>query len=494
MPNLALNDTFGKIKIMDKIIGRKSELGQLSKILESQEAELLAIYGRRRIGKTYLIRNAYQKQLIFEFSGVHNATLHQQFEVFSIALSKATGFPISSPTSWNQAFQMLIDYSKPLMKKQKKVIFIDEFPWLHTPRSGFLQAFENFWNMWASKEKNLIVVICGSAAAWMIQHIIHNRGGLHNRVTRKIRLMPFNLEETQAFLKNRKILLDRYQIIQLYMVMGGVPQYLKAVETGESAHQAIDRICFTKDGYLQNEFKNLFNSLFDNATTHMDIIRALAKQGKGLSRNEIIFNCKLKSGGGTSKILDELEESGFITNYTPFGKTKKDSLFKLVDEYSLFYIKFIENGKLKGSGSWSNYSTGSAWSSWSGFAFENVCLKHVQQIKKELGISGIHTENYMWRSTPTELDPGAQIDLLIDRQDKSINLCEMKFSIHEFEITKSYAKDLQTKMNVFIANSKTKKTVFLTLVTTYGLKNKNKFPGLIQNEIKMDALFDISDR
>ena len=267
---------------MEKIIGREIEQKQLKNIIESNDAELLAIYGRRRIGKTYLIRNAYEKQLIFELSGVHNATLSQQLEVFGNAMSRATGFPIASPRNWSQAFTLLIDYIKPLIKKEKKVIFIDEFPSLHIPRSGFIQAFENFWNTWASKEKNLVVVICGSAAAWMIKNIIYNKGGLHNRVTRKIRLMPFTLGESEEFLKERKIILDRYQLIQLYMVMGGVPQYLKMIERGESSMLAIDRICFTKDGFLNDEFKNLFSSLFDDAAIHMNIIKALAKKGKVL--------------------------------------------------------------------------------------------------------------------------------------------------------------------------------------------------------------------
>lgn len=474
---------------MEKIIGRKVEQTQLKNIIESHEAELLAVYGRRRIGKTYLVRNAYEKQLVFEFSGVHNATLYQQLDAFGIAMSKATGFPITTPTSWTHAFTLLTEYLKPLIKKEKKVIFIDEFPWLHTPRSGFMQAFENFWNMWASKEKNLVVVICGSAAAWMIKNIINNRGGLHNRVTRKMRLIPFTLGEAEAFLKDRKISLDRYQMTQLYMVMGGVPQYLKMIDKGESAMLAIDRICFTKDGFLNDEFKNLFNSLFDDAASHMVVIKALAKKGKGLTRNEIIDTCKLKSGGGTTQLLEELSESGFIEVYTPFGKTAKDSIYKLVDEYSLFYTKFIENGKLKGAGSWAKYSTTASWISWSGYAFENICMKHIKQLKSALGIESVHTEHYMWRYTPKLGENGVQIDLLIDRQDMCINLCEMKFSINEFEITKSYAKELQAKIDVFREKSKTKKTIFLTMVTSNGVKNSNNYLGLIQSEIKIDSLF-----
>lgn len=474
---------------MEQIIGRKVEQNLLKTIIQSGDAELLAIYGRRRIGKTYLIRNAYSNQLIFEFSGVHNATLNQQLKIFSNTFSKAVGYPIKTPENWIQAFSLLVEYIKPLIKKDKKVIFIDEFPWLHTPKSGFMQAFENFWNSWASKEKNLVVVICGSAAAWMIKNVINNKGGLHNRVTRKIRLMPFTLGESEAFLRERKIKLDRYQLIQLYMVMGGVPQYLKMVEKGESAMMAIDRICFTKDGFLHDEFKNLFNSLFDNAEMHMNIIKALAKKGNGLTRNEIIETCKLKSGGGISQVLEELSESGFIALYTPFGKISKDSVYKLVDEYTLFYIKFINENKLKGFTSWTKYAQTQSWKSWSGIAFENICLKHTSQLKTSLGIAGVLSENYLWRVRSENDEPGAQIDLLIDRQDMCINLCEIKFSNTEFEITKSYAKELQSKINIFRNKTKTSKTLFLTMVTTFGIKNAESHMGLIENEIQMDALF-----
>ncbi len=475
---------------MAKIIGRAIEQKQLAQILDSEDAELLAIYGRRRIGKTFLIRNFFEKQLVFEISGIHNAALGKQLEIFGYAMAKATGLPISAPKNWIQAFNQLIAYLEPLVKSQKKVVFIDEFPWLHTPRSGFKEAFENFWNMWASNQKNLIVVVCGSAATWMIKNIVKNRGGLHNRITRRIRLMPFTLSETESFLKSRKIKLDRYQMIQLYMVMGGVPQYLKMIEPDESAAMAIDRICFTKDCFLNDEFKNLFKSLFDAATNHMAIIKLLAKKGKGLSRNEIIKACKLPSGGGTTQLLDELRESGFIEIYTPFGKNSKDSIYKLIDEYSIFYTKFIANEKLKGPGSWATYSSTPSYISWSGIAYETICMKHIQQIKQALGIMGVHTEHSLWRYTPKDKnDFGVQIDLLIDRQDECINICEMKFSRSEFEISKSYAKDLQKKLDVFQEKSKTRKTVFLTLVTTRGVKNLVNYKGLIQNEVKMDDLF-----
>ncbi|MEO6638480.1 MAG: ATP-binding protein [Ginsengibacter sp.] len=475
---------------MDNIIGRIDEMVLLSNIESSGEAELVAVYGRRRVGKTFLIRNYFEKQLAFEFSGVHNSTLSQQLENFIGSLSVASGsLPLAQPASWIQAFDLLTQYLKPIVKAQRSVIFFDEFPWVNTPRSGFLPAFENFWNTWASRQKNLIVVICGSAAAWMIQKIINNRGGLHNRVTKRIRLLPFTVGEAEAYLKSRKINLDKYQILQLYMVMGGIPQYLKEVSKGESATQAIDRICFTKDGLLYNEFNNLYQSLFNDASHHVDVIKALAKKGKGLTRGEIIKACKLTSGGGTTQLLEELAESGFITPYIPFDRNVKDSIYKLSDEYSLFYIKFLENSKAAGRDTWIKFSREASWKSWSGTAFESICMKHELQLKKALGIKSVYTETSVWHYKPQKDKRGAQIDLLIDRQDLCINVCEIKFSITGFEITKSYANELQNKIRVFQDSMQTRKTLFLTMITTYGVKNGDSYPGLIQNEITMDALF-----
>lgn len=476
---------------MEKITGRAKEIKLLKKIERSQEPELLAIYGRRRVGKTYLIRNGFSKPLDFEFSGSHHATLKQHLESFGRALGKAMGgIPLATPTSWLQAFAMLEDYLSPLVKKNRTIIFFDEFPWINTPRSGFLPAFENFWNTWASRQNRLVVVICGSAAAWMIKHVVRNRGGLHNRVSRRIRLLPFNLSETESFLKQRKVNLDRYQLIQLYMALGGIPQYLKEIEPGESTAQAIDRLYFDKDGLLKEEFNSLYRSLFNDADNHMNIIRALAKTAKGLTRKEIITACKLSSGGYATQILDELTESGFISLFVPFGNRSNDSIYKLSDEYSLFYLQFIaKNRAPQAAGAWIKMADKPAWKTWSGYAFESICLKHIDQLKQALGISGMHTTTAAWRHRGAKDDTGAQIDLLIDRQDHCINVCEIKFSVQPFVITKPYAEALKQKLAIFKTNTKTRKTLFLTLISTFGISNAKQYPGLVQQALTMDDLF-----
>jgi uncharacterized protein len=474
------------------LIGRVSEISVLQEALASPEAELIAVYGRRRVGKTYLIRTVYENDIVFEISGLNNLPMSDQLENFSSNLTTAFNLPveIAIPKNWLQAFRQLRQLLEPQLSSKKQVVFLDELPWFDTPKSGFLSAFDNFWNSWASKQRSLVVVICGSAASWMIQNIVRNKGGLHNRITRRIRLMPFNLHETELFLQNKYIHLDRYQIIQLFMITGGIPHYLKDIRRGESVVQAVDRLCFTNDGLLIDEFKSLYSALFENADKHISIVRTLAQNHAGLTRGEIIEICALSSGGGLTKLLDELLESGFISEFIPFNKTSKDAIYKLTDEYSLFYLKFIENSKAIGEGAWLDKSTSASWKSWSGLAFENICLKHTPQIKKALDIYGIYSEQSAWRYIAKGDAQGTQIDLLIDRRDNCINLCEIKFSITEFTIDKKYAEELAAKRRIFIAQTGTKKTVFITMLTTFGVNTNAHYLNNVQNQLTMGALFE----
>ena len=477
---------------MKKIIGRESEIEILRQALNSREAELIAMYGRRRVGKTYLIQAVYQKEMVFQLTGVNGAPLEEQLLNFSNTIFETFNLPteIATPPNWLKAFRVLINLLKPLIEDTPKVVFFDEFPWLDTPKSGFLRAFDHFWNSWATKQRNLVVVICGSAASWMIQNIVRDKGGLHNRLTRRIRLMPFNLYETEQFIRNKYVNIDRYQIVQLFMATGGIPQYLRDIKPGESATQIIDRLCFTKDGGLIDEFDNLYRALFDNADKHVCIVKALANKPMGLTRTEILEACDLSSGGGVTKLLEELLESGFITEYIPFDRTTKDAIFKLTDEYSLFYLKFIENNNSFGTGTWLLKAASPSWTSWSGLAFENIWLKHIPQIKKGLGIAAVYTHESAWRYVAKKGETGVQIDLLVDRQDNCINLCEIKFSNKAFVLTKEYADNLTQKRWVFEEKTGTKKTIFVTLLTTFGATMNEHYVNNVQTQLKMDVLFE----
>jgi len=479
------------------IIGRKEEREMLLRALRTPRSELIALFGRRRIGKTFLVRNLYRYHIRLEWSGMYKGTLKDQLRNFYMALSAKRNKP-PVPSDWMEAFAQLSEYldspatssakgTRRKSKAAKKVVFIDEFPWLDSRRSRFLPAFSNWWNSYASKRDDLVVVICGSAAAYMIRKVINDKGGLHNRVTQRIRLAPFNLRETELLLQRNKVRLTRYDILQLYMALGGVPHYLQLVEAGESVAQAIDRLCFDRNGYLRGEFGNVFASLFEHSANHESVVRALSSVRRGLTRNAIAKHGKLASGGRLTATLTELEQSGFIEHYTPYDG-KKDPLYRVTDEYTQFYLRYIEGSKPAQRGVWSKLSTTPAHRAWAGFAFETICMKHVEEIKEALRIGGIRSVEGSWIGKGDE--SGAQVDLLIDRDDNVINLCEMKFSATPFRIDKKYAAGLAAKVRAFTSKTRTRKSVFVTFVTTYGVEGNAYSTQLVQNELEMDALFE----
>jgi len=473
---------------MNKIIGREIEQTILNKVIESPQAEFVALYGRRRVGKTFLVKQFFKQKFVFYLTGTANVGMAHQLANFHSAYHQYAKVPLNAPPkSWFEAFESL-KYLIEQSTDEQKIVFLDELPWLDTPKSNFIAALEYFWNSFGASHEPLKLIVCGSAASWMLNELIKNRGGLHNRVTRRISLKPFTLKETEAFLNAKNVVLERYQILQIYAVMGGIPYYLNEIETGQSTAQAIDNVCFSENGLLREEYHQLYHSLFQKAERHTAIVEALSNKAQGLTRDELVSKTKISNGGSFTKVLDELEISGFIKKYTPFQRKSKSSLYQLTDPYSLFYHKFIKNSKSGGKNSWLNLLDSSSYRAWSGYAFEYICMSHIEQIKKALGISGIYSEDSAWRSQTSE--KGVQIDLLIDRKDGIITVCEMKFANEEYEISKDYATQLRRKMSVFKAESKTRKTLFLAMVTTFGVKPNQHALGLVQNQIRMDDLFE----
>jgi uncharacterized protein len=474
---------------MEELIGRDIERKILDDVYNSPKAELVVVYGRRRVGKTYLIKKHFEKEVVFNFTGTIEGSVEMQLDNFNTKLCEWQKLKIETktPEDWTEALNRLKVYLKPKVKKKKVVVFLDEFPWIDSQKSGFLAAFGYFWNDWCTDQPNLKVIICGSAASWMIRKVIRDKGGLHNRVTEKIRLLPFTLDETERFLKSKKINLEQYHIAQLYMILGGIPHYLNNVKPGESVAQTIDRMCFLKDGLLNNEFVQLYSSLFHKFSHHVEVVKKLSTRAEGFTRKEIIETAKISSGGTTTLVLQELEESGFIKGYKPFDKKKAISQYKLIDEFTIFYFKFIENQKV--TGSWDKYMSTASWKVWSGFAFEALCQKHIVPMKQKLGISGVFTTEACWRTRGSEAEKGVQIDLLIDRNDQSINLCEMKFSGEKYTIDATYAEQLQEKIRLFKEKTKTRKSIFVTMVTVFGLVENEYRYSRVQNEIKLEDLF-----
>ncbi len=473
---------------MDEIIGRWEEIRSIRQAENSKKSEFLALFGRRRIGKTYLIREMYKGKFTFHITGLANVSMKQQLMNFHLTLNDFDPITEREPASnWMIALRQLSEFIDTSTQK-RKIIFIDELPWFDTMHSDFIQALEHFWNNWASARKDIFLIVCGSATSWMINKLINNKGGLHNRVTQRISLAPFTLSECRAFLSYKKVKLNDYQIVQLYMVFGGVPYYWDKVTKGKSAAQLIEQECFSLNGSLTNEFKNIFRSLFRNHERHVSIVKALATKAKGLTREEISSRSKIANGGGLTRLLEELEACHFITRYSPFGRKSRESLYQLTDMFTLFHFRFIENSNRKDRDNWLNAIDHPKQRSWLGYAFEQVCMHHIPQLKKALGISGVETHTSSWRSQNNE--KAAQIDLIIDRRDQVINLCEMKFSIEPIIVTKKYADELRRKIAYFTHESKTRKTVSLTMITTFGVENEVYYGDLIQHNLKMEVLFE----
>ncbi|GLR19273.1 AAA family ATPase [Portibacter lacus] len=465
-----------------KLVGRVEEKKILNQCLADHRSHFIAIYGRRRVGKTYLIRQHFQNSFDFYVTGLANGDMHSQLINFSQALHNfGQEESTKVPGSWYEAFTMLTQ----LLEKsscEKKVVFIDELAWMDTPRSKFMMGLEYFWNSWASAREDILLIGCGSAASWMINKLIRNRGGLYNRVTRRMKLSPFSLLETEKFLLSRKYKIDHYQIAQLYMALGGIPFYLDLIDPTLSIAQNIQQLFFQPDAPLQLEYDILVRSLFDDSDTHKQIIKALTLKKTGLSRKEILKNIDIKDGGGLTRALLELEQSDFIREYNKFGNKTRDSIYQLTDPFTLFHHRFLRNFQ-HDSNYWINQINTPAINAWQGNAFEVICLLHIGPIKRALGISGVQT------STSTWWGDGAQVDLVIDRKDQVINLIEIKFSVDEYVITKEYDAKLRNKVSMFQQATKTRKALWTTMLTTYGLKD-NMYSGNVQRVIEMKDLFN----
>ena len=469
----------------NKIIGRKKERQRLNDLYSSGKAEFVAMYGRRRVGKTFLIRQMLENQFVFDLAGLANANTKEQLVNFTLSLNRASETQFKTAKNWLFAFEQLISHIKNSPKK-RKVIFIDEISWLDTPRSGFLSALEHFWNGWACNRHDIMLIVCGSATSWIINKLINNHGGLHNRLTAHFHLQPFTLHETELYLQSLRAKYSRRDITECYMTMGGVPYYLSKIDSGLSIAQNIDNLFFTQNAELKNEFQNLYASLFKNYTDYIKIVEVLSTKSKGLTRHEIEKITGLSSGGGLTTTLKNLEYCGFIRSYNAFGKKKHEQLYQLLDAYTLFYFKYLAKNEYNDAAFWTNSLNTPQHNAWAGYAFEILVLQHIAEVKRALGISGVQSAVSAWRSEKSS--PAAQIDLLINRRDGVINLCEIKFAGKEFVIDKNYEANLRNKIYTFKEETKVRKAVHLLLITTYGLA-KNKYSGIAQKEVILDDLF-----
>lgn len=482
----------------ENIIGRKEEISRLEQYVGSSRSEFIVLYGRRRIGKTFLIKELFEGKFTFRMSGKENANTEEQLENFYYTLCNYAAH-VEKPKTWAQAFHALTEYIEKETHEGLKIIFFDELPWFDTNNSKFISALEHFWNDWAAYRKDIKLIACGSATTWMLDNIINARGGLHNRATHTILLSPFTLHETELYFKAYGFPYERAELIDCYMAVGGVAYYLSLFEQGKSVAQNIESLCFTRGGELVDEFQKIFRSLFRKADNHIAVITALQQKGMGMTRQEIVEAAHQTNNGNLTKLLRELEECEFIRSYTPFKKSKKDMLFQLIDPFTLFYFRFMSEGKHFLKGYWQKTQATSRYQTWCGYAFEIVCLNHLQQIVHALGIDGTINTPCSWIYRPSkdtlenaeadeDLRHGVQIDLLIDRSDKSINICEIKYTQGTYEITKDYEAHLAQRLRTFRKVTKTRKSLIPAFITPEGLLD-NLYARRVQRSITADQLF-----
>lgn len=470
------------------LIGRKEEIAKLHRAYNSEYSEFVAVYGRRRIGKTFLIRETFEEDFTFQYSGIFKASNKEQLKMFYKSLiEQGLDASYPSPKSWFDAFFLLQHLIKK-SKKKRKIIFLDELPWMDARNSRFIPALEHFWNGWASARKDVLLIICGSATSWIINKIFRNKGGLYNRVTYKILLKQFTLYECEELVKTRKLPFNRNMIIEAYMVMGGIPYYWTKLEPNKSINRNINDLFLLPGGELHNEFSYIYSSMFQSPEKYIKLIEALSGKKSGLTREEIIRFTKLESNGQLSRILEDLIECGFVRKYCHTDKKIKDAIYQLVDCYSLFYYQFVKKEHNIDEEYWQRIMKTPAYSTWCGLSFERVCLLHTRQIKIALGISGILANIFSWHTKGNEYHPGIQIDLLIDRADNIINVCEMKYAPNGYEITSKAYSNLKTKISVLEQYIPAKKFITPVLITSNGVK-RNKYSDEIYDQITAEQLF-----
>lgn len=470
------------------VIGRKREQDIIDQCLESKRPEFLVVFGRRRVGKTFLIKEYFNERFSFYTTGIPDVKTRNQLKAFNESLKIYGDKNGTIPRDWFEAFSRLraileSEYVQRDYSSKKRVVFLDEVPWMDTARSDFRSAFDFFWNSYGSAQKDILLIVCGSATSWIINNILNDVGGFHNRVTRQMHLNPFTLGECETFFKNNGIILSRDKIIESYMIFGGIPYYLNLYDRRLSLAQNVDSLVFDERGDLHHEYEQLFRSLFKRADNHIKLIETMSQLRRGLQRTELAQKSGVSDGEGLTKALRELEQCGFIRQYNNATTKKNGCFYQVIDPFVLFSLNFIRDKKVK---SWQTFIKSPEYYAWRGNSFEIVCLLHVPQIKAALGIAGVDSSEYSWKSKKKE--GGAQIDLLIDRADDVINLCEMKCTDKEFEINSKYRDDLVNKIDTFIDEVRPQKAIHLTLITSNGFK-KNEYSDMVQNIISSDSLF-----
>lgn len=475
------------------MIGRKKEISELEELYLGDQAELIAVYGRRRVGKTYLIEQTFKNRFTFRHAGLspleheNKGMLEAQLKHFYHSLLSYGLKDAECPATWLDAFFLLQQLLETKSDGQRQVVFIDELPWLDSARSGFITAFEGFWNNWGAHQDNLMLIVCGSANSWMLDKLINNHGGLYGRVTYEIKLSPFTLKECEEFFSSNRVKISRYDIAQSSMIVGGIPYYLRYFKKGLSLSQNVDRLFFDEDAKLKYEFDRLFSSVFSNPDMVKAIVTFLYTKNAGYTRKEITEHLHISDGGTITSCMNALVVSDFVMKYIPFGMSRKQEHYRLVDPFCIFYLRFVQDRQEMSDRFWEQNSKSQPVVVWRGIAFENLCFRHIRQIKAALGISGVASRQSAWSKRADDTE-GTQIDMLIDRNDNVVNMCEIKFYSDEFVVGREYYRTIMRRQEILSQEISKKSVIHSTLITTFGLVY-NEYSGVFSQVITLDDLF-----
>ena len=480
---------------MENIIGREKEIRELNRLYNSSIPQFVAVFGRRRVGKTFLVDQTLKDRITFRHAGLSPVDYRQkknfmkeQLKSFYFSLIRHGMKKSHCPTSWLEAFFMLEMHLQSTDDGSRQVVFLDELPWMDTPRSGFITALESFWNGWGCHRDNFMLIVCGSATSWIMDNLVNNHGGLYGRLTCEMKLLPFTLRECERLFKRNRVKLSRYDIVQSYMALGGIPYYLGYFESGMSLAQNIDNLFFASSAKLNDEFDRLFASVFSHPEDMKKIVKLLSTRHVGYTMEDIATKTGLSSGGHLSNSLKALMASDFVMRYVPFGHSKREVHYKLIDPFCIFYLRYVPDNANYVSSFWQQNQASQSIVSWRGFAFEEVCLLHINQIKQAMGIQGVSSRQSSWAITGNDEQEGTQIDLIIERADHIVNLCEMKFYGESFSVDKAYYQKMNYREKMLTEKIARKDIVHSILVTTYGL-TYNEYSGIFQHVITLDDLF-----
>lgn len=464
-----------------QIVGRKQETNELERLKASNQAEFVALYGRRRVGKTWLVRCFFQDQFTFYATGIARGNRREQIQNFYKSICEYGKDNPEQPTDWYEAFDLLKNVIK-RSRQRRKVVFLDELPWMDTQKSEFLKAIDLFWNSWGCMQQNLLFIVCGSAASWMVKNIIRDKGGLHNRLTCHLHLAPFSLAETQSYLYSQGVYWSKELVAECYMILGGIPYYLHLIDRSMSLAQNVDRLFFAPNALLKDEFDTLYKSLFKKSEDYVKIISALSKRRGGYTRDEIVESTGLTNGGGLTRRLDELEQCNFIRSYIPMkGRTL---IYQLIDFYSFFYLHFLNGTRGYDRDAWMHLQATPRHNTWLGLSFERLCFAHIFAIHKALGITGVATKTYAM------LTDSAQMDMVIERADKVTSLCEMKYTTKPYAMTKEEADKLRQRVEVLTECLPTQKQVLVSVVSNQQAKRNEYYNSIVASNITLDSLFE----